>query len=165
MKNIFNNLTLGNTVLANRVVMAPLTRCRSDKNLVPTNEVALYYEQRASAGLIISEASPVSAQAVGYTKTPGIFSKEQVRGWKSVTNRVRKAGGKIVLQLWHVGRISHSDFKNGELPVAPSAIRPAGIKTTPKGRKEFEIPHALTISEIQDIIGDFKKAADRKSVV
>ena len=125
---------VGPYTLPNRVVMAPLTRNRAGANLAPTALNAEYYTQRASAGLIISEASQISPQGMGYPNTPGIYSAEQVEGWKLVTEAVHQAGGRIFLQLWHVGRISHSSLQpGGALPVALSAIAPAGEAATYEG--------------------------------
>src|SRR6202158_2991487 len=119
-KNLFSPDRLGGIALNNRVVLSPMTRSRALDGNVPNPIAATYYVQRASAGLIVTEATQVSPQGVGYIRTPGIHSKEQVVGWKKVTDAVHRAGGKIFLQLWHVGRISHPDFHGGELPVAPS---------------------------------------------
>jgi N-ethylmaleimide reductase len=146
--------------LKNRVIMAPMTRSRADnEGNVPTDMMATYYRQRAGAGLIITEGSQISKQAVGYINTPGIYTQEQVEGWKKVTQAVHAEGGKIFLQLWHVGRMSHPDFHNGELPVAPSAINPNEQSYTPEGFKETVTPRALTIPEIKQIIQDYKNAA------
>ncbi|MDX6745979.1 alkene reductase [Polaribacter sp. PL03] len=156
----FNNIT--DLPLQNRVVMAPMTRSRADnKGNIPTDNLqGLYYEQRASAGLIITEGSQVSKQAVGYINTPGIYSKEQVQGWKKVTERVHNKGGKIYIQLWHVGRISHPDFHDGHLPLAPSAIN-ANVKVfTPEGQKDTVTPKEMTKKDIQQTILDFKNAAE-----
>ena len=119
--SLFSPYTLGGLTLANRMVMAPMTRCRAIEGNVPGPLSVTYYRQRASAGLIITEGSQVSPMGVGFQRTPGIYSQEQVAGWKDVTAAVHKAGGKIFLQLWHVGRMSHPDFLGGALPVAPSA--------------------------------------------
>jgi N-ethylmaleimide reductase len=150
-----------NISLSNRVVMAPMTRSRADnKHGVPTDELhGLYYEQRASAGLIITEGAQVSTKAVGYIHTPGIYSKEQVEGWKKVTQRVHDKGGKIFIQLWHVGRMSHPDFHNGELPLSASAINPNAKSYTPEGFKDTVTPKAMTIEEIKETVNDFKNAA------
>ena len=142
--------------------MAPLTRMRSKQpGLVPWALNATYYAQRATAGLIISEASQISQQGQGYPATPGIYSSEQVAGWKQVTDAVHAKNGRIYLQLWHVGRISHSSLQPGQaLPVAPSALRPAGLTFTNAWQQvEFETPHALMLDEIKAIVGDFKTAA------
>ena len=155
----FNNIK--DLPLANRVVMAPMTRSRANnEGNVPTDDLqGLYYEQRASAGLIITEGSQVSKQAVGYINTPGIYSKEQVEGWKKVTARVHKKQGKIFIQLWHVGRISHPDFHEGNLPLAPSAINANAKVFTPNGEKDTVTPKAMTIEDIKQTIEDFKNAA------
>lgn len=147
--------------LRNRVVMAPLTRCRADNpGNVPTDLHVLYYSQRAGAGLIVTEGSQVSSRAVGYINTPGIFTEEQVNGWKKVTMRIHEKRGKIFCQLWHVGRVSHPDFHNGKLPLAPSAINPNGKSFTPDGFKPTVEPKAMTLSEIHETIADFKKAGE-----
>lgn len=139
--------------------MAPMTRCRSVQNNVPNELMATYYGQRASAGLIISEATQISTQGIGYPCTPGIHTDEQVQGWKKVTQTVHDKDGKIFLQLWHVGRISHSSYHGGELPVAPSAIKPSGQIYTFEGMKEFETPRALTTEEIKEIVKEYATAA------
>lgn len=147
--------------LNNRVVMAPMTRSRANNDEhAPTEALhGVYYEQRASAGLIITEGSQVSKQAIGYINTPGIHSKAQVEGWKQVTKRVHDKGGKIFIQLWHVGRMSHPFFHDGELPVAPSAINPDVKSYTLEGFKDTVTPKAMTIEDIQTTISDFAKAA------
>lgn len=158
--DLFTPAQLGPYTLRNRFVMAPLTRNRAGAGNVPHALNATYYAQRASAGLIISEASQVSPQGVGYPGTPGVHSKEQVEGWKHVTRAVHDRGGRIFLQLWHVGRISHPSLQpNGELPVAPSAIRPAGEAFTPEGLKPFVTPRALETDEIPGIVEQYRKAA------
>jgi len=150
-----------NIDLKNRVVMAPMTRSRADNEAhKPTDDLqGLYYEQRASAGLIITEGAQVSQEAVGYINTPGIHSKAQVEGWKKVTRRVHDQGGKIFIQLWHVGRISHPDFHNGELPVSPSAINPNAESYTPQGMKDTVTPKAMTKEDISRTVKDFQNAA------
>jgi N-ethylmaleimide reductase len=145
--------------LKNRFVMAPMTRSRALEGGVPNPLAADYYAQRAGAGLIVTEATQVSPQGVGYVRTPGIHSKEQVEGWKKITNAVHKAGGKIFLQLWHVGRISHSDFHGGEPPVAPSAIAAEGKTWTQEGQKDYSKPRALDASELPGIVEDFRRGA------
>jgi N-ethylmaleimide reductase len=153
-------IQVGDLNLTNRVWMAPLTRSRAaNEGNVPFDLHVKYYKQRASAGLIITEGSQVSKQAVGYINTPGIYSKDQVEGWKKVTEAVHKKGGHIFIQLWHVGRISHPDFHNGELPVAPSAINPHAKSFTPKGFKDTVTPKEMTIEEIKQTVLDFKNAA------
>ena len=160
MNKLFSPIQLGDLTLANRIVMAPLTRSRADNPEHKASPlIAEYYRQRSTAGLIISEGSQISEQAVGYLNTPGIYSKAQTEAWKQVTEAVHGAGGKIFIQLWHVGRMSHPDFHGGKLPVAPSAINPNGFSNTANGRKPTVVPHALTIPEIKQIISDFAKAA------
>lgn len=151
---------MGDLLLKNRIVMAPMTRSRSNnKENIPTDLQVTYYKQRASAGLIITEGSQISKQAVGYVNTPGIYSKPQVNGWKKVTEAVHKEGGKIFIQLWHVGRVSHPNFHNGEAPLAPSAINPNSKSFTPQGFKETVTPKAMTLKDIKTTVQDFKQAA------
>ena len=157
--NIFSKYKLGDLELSNRLVMAPMTRCRAIEDNVTSPLAVIYYTQRASAGLIITEGSQVGPHGIGYIRTPGIYSSLQVAGWKKVTEAVHKSGGKIFLQLWHVGRVSHPDFLGGELPVAPSALPVEGDVHTPQGKKEFVIPRALELDEIPDIIEQFRKGA------
>src|SRR5476651_295963 len=126
MTTIFDPIKLGDLELSNRIIMAPLTRCRADAGRVPNAMMAEYYAQRATAGLILSEATSVDPMGVGYPDTPGIWSSQQVEGWKLITQAVHGAGGRIFLQLWHVGRISDPFYLNGALPVAPSAIAASG---------------------------------------
>lgn len=153
-------IQLGDLNLKNRVIMAPMTRNRANnEHNAPTELHVKYYKQRASAGLIISEGSQISQQAVGYINTAGIYKPEQIEGWKKVTDAVHEAGGKIFNQLWHVGRISHPDFHNGEKPVAPSAINPNDKAYTYDGFKETVEPRALETDEVKKIVQDFKKAA------
>ncbi len=139
--------------------MAPLTRCRSVQDNIPNELMAAYYAQRASAGLIISEATQISPLGIGYPCTPGIHNDDQIEGWKKITKAVHDKDGKIFLQLWHVGRISHSSFHPGELPVAPSAIKPAGEVYTFDGMKEFETPRPLSVEEIQNIVQEYVQGA------
>lgn len=146
--------------LKNRIVMAPMTRSRANNSENKVTElVAEYYRQRSTAGLIITEGSQISKQGVGYINTPGIYSEQQVEAWKLVTSAVHSEGGTIFIQLWHVGRISHPDFHNGELPVAPSAINPHDQSFTWEGFKPTVTPKALTKEDIQQVVGDFVKAA------
>lgn len=157
---LFSSYKLGPLELKNRIVMAPMTRNRAGKGNEPTALNATYYEQRASAGLIITEASQISAQGLGYPGTPGIYSDEQVAGWKLVTEAVHKRGGKIFLQLWHVGRISHPSLQaGGALPVAPSAIKPAGKAFTFMGLQDFVTPRALETKEIAGIVEGYAHGA------
>lgn len=144
----------------NRFVMAPLTRQRAGNGLVPNELNALYYAQRASAGLIVSEATQISPQGQGYVSTPGIYSEDQVEGWKTVTEAVHNAGGLIFCQLWHVGRHSHPEILlNGGWPVGPSAIPETGLITTPSGKAPVVIPHALSKDQIKRTVEDFALAA------
>ena len=157
--NIFSNYRLGELSLPNRFVMAPMTRSRALDGNVPNPLAAVYYAQRASAGLLISEGTQVSPQGVGYIRTPGIHSPEQAAGWSVVTDAVHRAGGRIFAQLWHVGRVSHPDFHGGALPVGPSAIAAIGEAFTVNGRQTLETPRALTLSEIPDVVEQFRRAA------
>jgi N-ethylmaleimide reductase len=164
MTKLFEPLTIGSLTLPNRIIMAPLTRMRSKQpGNVPHELNATYYAQRASAGLIISEATQVSQQGQGYPSTPGIHSQDQVRGWKLVTDAVHKAGGRIFLQLWHVGRISHPSHQpNGALPVAPSALAAenSGTYTADWQETPILVPRALEIDEIPGIIANYKAGAE-----
>ena len=158
--NLFTPIALGPLKLPNRVVMAPLTRSRAAEGNVPTLLNALYYAQRASAGLIISEATQVAPEGQGYISTPGIHSAEQVKGWQCVTGAVHASGGRIVLQLWHVGRISHQSFQpGGGLPIAPSAIQPKGQAYTTQGFQSIPTPRALRTDEIPGIVAQYGQAA------
>lgn len=159
-QNLFSSITIGKLPLANRVIMAPLTRNRAGEGNVPQAMGVTYYEQRASAGLIITEASQVSPEGVGYPNTPGIHSQEQIDGWKKVTAAVHAKGGRIFLQLWFCGRISHpSMLPDGQLPVAPSAIKPAGEAVTDTGMQAFVEPRALVVADIPSILDQFRQAA------
>lgn len=158
--NLFSKYTLGGQELPNRIVMAPMTRSRALEGNVPNPLAVTYYRQRASAGLLITEASQVSPQGVGYIRTPGIHSEAQVAGWKKITEAVHEAGGRIYLQLWHVGRVSHPDFHGGELPVAPSALPVDGEAFTFEGRKKIVTPRALRLDEIPGIVEQFRKGAE-----
>lgn len=160
MPDFFDPLQLGAVTLKNRIVMAPLTRSRSGADRVPNDLMATYYRQRAGAGLIISEATSVMPMGVGYADTPGIWSDAQVEGWKKVTKAVHDAGGKIFLQLWHVGRISAPLFLDGRTPVAPSAIRPDGHVSLVRPKQEYVTPHALTIDEIQEVVEAYRTGAE-----
>jgi N-ethylmaleimide reductase len=157
---LLSSITLGDLKLPNRMVMAPLTRRRASEGNLPTGLMAAYYQQRASAGLIISEATPISPQAIGYNNLPGIFTSAQVKAWEKVTTAVHASAGRIFMQLWHVGRVSHSQFQPGHvLPVAPSAISAGDIITTPVGPQKMEVPRALETSEIAGIVDDYRIAA------
>jgi len=158
--NLLSPVKVGPYELRNRLVMAPLTRNRAGAGNVPGALNANYYAQRASAGLIITEASQVSPQGLGYPSTPGIYSQEQVEGWRLVTNAVHERGGRIFLQLWHVGRISHPSLQpDGALPVAPSAITPEGEASTFEGPQPFVTPRALEIDEIPGIVEQYRQGA------
>jgi N-ethylmaleimide reductase len=157
---LFSPYRLGKLELKNRLVMSPMTRSRAIEGNVPNPLATTYYAQRASAGLIVSEATQVSPQGVGYIRMPGIHSPEQVAGWRNVTDAVHRAGGKIFAQLWHVGRISHPDFHGGELPVAPSAVAADGEVFTSRGRTRMVTPRALEVHEIHGIVEQFRKGAE-----
>jgi N-ethylmaleimide reductase len=158
-ESLLSPYKLDDLTFSNRMVMAPMTRSRAGENNVPGPLAAQYYEQRSSAGIIISEGSQVSPQGVGFYRTPGIYSKEQISGWKNVTHAVHRAGGKIFLQLWHVGRMSHPDYLGGELPVAPSAIPVNEEIHTPSGKKKIPVPRALEQKEILTIVRQFCNGA------
>ncbi len=159
--DLFSPYRLGPLQLPNRIVMAPMTRNRAGAGNAPTELNATYYAQRAGAGLIVAEASQVSPQGLGYPGTPGIHSAEQIAGWKLATDAVHAAGGRIFLQLWHVGRISHPALQpDGALPVAPSAIAPAGQAWTLDGMKPYVTPRALETSELPAIVAQYRKGAE-----
>ena len=157
--NLLKPITMGDLRLANRVFMAPLTRCRASAGRVPNALMRDYYTQRASAGLILSEATSVSPMGVGYPNTPGIWSPEQTAGWKQITEAVHAAGGKMFLQLWHVGRISDPSYLDGALPVAPSAIAAKGHVSLLRPQRPFVTPRALEPSEIPGIIEAYRQGA------
>jgi len=157
---LFDPVRIGAWHLPNRIVMAPLTRCRAGAERIPNALMAEYYAQRAEAGLIISEATSVDPMGVGYPDTPGIWSKEQVEGWKLVTKAVHEKDGRILLQLWHVGRISDPLYLQGELPVAPSAIAPAGHVSLVRPVKPFVTPRALATEELPGIIEAYRRGAE-----
>ena len=156
---LFSPLRIGGLLLPNRIVMSPLTRSRAGAARMPNALMAEYYAQRASAGLIISEATVVTPDGVGYADTPGIWSQEQAAGWRLVTQAVHEAGGRIFLQLWHCGRISHPMFLDGALPVAPSAIAPAGPVRLVRPETPYVIPRALERGEIPGIVAAYKRGA------
>jgi N-ethylmaleimide reductase len=163
MSKLFSTTEIGPYRLSHRVVMAPLTRMRSDPGDIPSDLMVEYYTQRASeGGLIISEATPVSIRGYGYAGAPGIYSDSQIAGWRRVTDAVHAKGGRIFLQLWHVGRQSHVDLQpNGEAPVAPSAIAAEGYAYTKHGEAPFSMPRALELNEIPSIIEEFRSGAER----
>jgi N-ethylmaleimide reductase len=159
---LFSPLRLGALHLPNRIVMAPLTRCRAGEGNVPQALAALYYAQRASAGLIVSEATQIVPEGQGYPATPGIHSDEQVAGWQRVTGAVHAAGGRMFLQLWHVGRISHQAFQpDGALPVAPSAIAAKGQAMTRFGAQDHPVPRALEAAELPGVVESYATATHR----
>ncbi len=164
MPTLFDPIQVGDLELPNRIIMAPLTRCRAEPGRVPGALMAEYYVQRASAGLIISEATAVTPMGVGYPDTPGIWSEAQVQGWKNVTSAVHAAGGRIFLQLWHVGRISDPCYLDGALPVAPSAVQPKGHVSLIRPKREYVTPRALETAEIAGIVEAYRQgAANAKS--
>ena len=159
---LFQPGRIGDIEIANRVVMAPLTRCRADEAAgdIPGSALNVeYYRQRSNAGLIISEGTQVSPLGKGYMATPGIYSEAQVEGWKPITQAVHAAGSKIVAQIWHVGRITHPDLTGGAQPVAPSAIAPQVVAYTRNGKVDAPVPHALTLDEIAEVVAQFRRAA------
>jgi N-ethylmaleimide reductase len=161
MTTLFDPIKVGSLELPNRIIMAPLTRSRAvGAGRVPNALMAEYYVQRASAGLILSEATSVTPMGVGYADTPGIWSDAQVEGWKQVTDAVHAAGGRIFLQLWHVGRISDPVFLDGALPVAPSAIPPKGNVSLVRPVKPYVTPRALALEEIPGIVAAYRKGAE-----
>ena len=161
MADLSSPVQFGDLKLKNRVIMAPLTRSRATDDRVPTAMMAEYYAQRASAGLIISEATVIAEEANGYLNTPGLFSDAQVEGWKHVTSAVHEKGGLIVAQLWHVGRVSDPELLNGETPVSASAVQQAGQVSLLRPKRDYVVPRPLEISEIHSITEQFKQAAIR----
>jgi len=159
-ENLFSPYSLGGIALRNRMILSPMTRSRAVDGNVPNPLAATYYAQRAAAGLLITEATQVSPQGVGYIRTPGIHSSAQVAGWRKVTDAVHKAGGKIFAQLWHVGRVSHPDFHAGALPVAPSALPVEGEAFTSNGKVKIPTPRALETRELPVIVDQFRRAAE-----
>lgn len=160
MSKLHEPVRIGAWDLPNRIVMAPLTRCRASEGRVPNALMAEYYKQRSSAGLILAEATSISPMGVGYPDTPGLWSAEQVAGWQLVTKAVHEAGGRIIAQLWHVGRISDPHYLNGEQPVSSSAIAAQGHISLLRPMKPYDVPRALGLSEIPGIIEDYRKAAE-----
>jgi 2,4-dienoyl-CoA reductase-like NADH-dependent reductase (Old Yellow Enzyme family) len=160
MSVLLKPLKIGNLELKNRIIMAPLTRARAGVERLPNDVMAEYYAQRATAGLILTEATSVTPMGVGYADTPGIWSEEQVEGWKKITKAVHAQGGLIFLQLWHVGRISDPMFLNGHLPVAPSALQPKGHVSLVRPQKDYVTPRALETHEIPGIVEAYRKGAE-----
>lgn len=160
MPTLLDPITIGELELPNRTIMAPLTRCRAEEGRVPGQLAREYYSQRTGAGMIISEATSVTPMGVGYPNTPGIWSDEQVAGWSTITEAVHAEGSPMLLQLWHVGRISDPLYLDGELPVAPSAIKPEGHVSLVRPQKEYVTPRALEVDEISGIVEAFRKGAE-----
>lgn len=160
MTTLFDPITVGALSLTNRIIMSPLTRCRAEAGRVPGELMVEYYRQRASFGMIITEATSVMPMGVGYPNTPGIWSEEQVAGWRKVTEAVHAEGGIILLQLWHVGRISDPLYLDGELPVAPSAVKPAGHVSLVRPIKDYVIPRALETTEIKKVVEAYRQGAE-----
>ena len=159
MPSLFDPIVVGDLTLPNRIWMAPLTRVRAGPSRIPNDLMVEYYRQRAGAGLILTEGVPVSPMAVGYAGVPGIWLPEHVAGWKKVTEAVHAEGGRIFMQIWHVGRISDPVFLDGRLPQAPSAIAPGGHVSLLRPKKPFVTPHALTTAEVKEVVADFGRAA------
>ncbi|MDO6567252.1 alkene reductase [Alteromonas sp. 1_MG-2023] len=158
--SLFTSLEWAGKSLENRMVLAPMTRARAGSDRIPNKIMGDYYVQRADAGLIITEATAISEEGNGWVDAPGIYTDEMVAGWRSITERVHEAGGKIILQLWHTGRASHSDFHNGELPFSASAVAIEGDEIhTPKGKKPYEVPQPMTHDDIRRTVADYKHAA------
>ncbi len=158
---MFELVSIGKYQLKNRIALAPMTRGRAGTERVPNDLMAEYYLQRASAGLLITEATVVSEQGVGWVDSPGIYTQEMVEGWRKVTDKVKPTGTPVFLQLWHCGRASHSDFHDGNKPVSASAVKLNGEHiSTPLGNKPYETPHALTVSEIKATVDDYRQAAE-----
>jgi len=162
MKRLFSPMTLGDYQLPNRIFMAPLTRGRAVESGIPNALMAEYYAQRSSAGLIIAEATAVAKNGLGWINAPGIFNNQQQQGWRKVADAVHGEGGRIFLQLWHMGSVVHPDFLDGELPVSSSAVKQQGSLKTPQGRdREFAIPRSLPIADISEVVQEFASAAKR----
>ncbi len=158
---LFDPIQLGPLALQNRIFMAPMTRGRAQPDGTPTAIMPAYYQQRASAGLIVTEATAISPQGVGWVNAPGIFTDAHEAAWRAVPDAVHRAGGRIALQLWHMGRVSHPDFQHGALPVGPSAIAAKGDSVTPLGKKSYVVPRALAADELPGIVQDYARAAKR----
>ena len=159
---LFSSVKIGDLTLKNRFALAPLTRSRAGDQRIPNELMAKYYQQRSSAGLMISEATVVSAQGIGYSATPGIYNDEMQAGWKLINDSLQGLNSPLFLQMWHCGRASHSDFHNGKLPVSASAIKIEGDQIhTPNGKKDYEIPRALETNEVKKVVEDFANAAKR----
>ncbi|MBB6273889.1 2,4-dienoyl-CoA reductase-like NADH-dependent reductase (Old Yellow Enzyme family) [Pedobacter cryoconitis] len=160
MKKLLEQIRIGDLNIKNRIIMAPLTRCRCAADAIPNEIMVDYYRQRAGAGLIIAEATAVTPMGLGYPNTPGIWSEPQIKAWKKITDAVHQEEGKIFLQIWHVGRMSDPVYLHGQLPVAPSPIAPKGHISLIRPQKGFVIPRELELSEISGIVEAFKKGAE-----
>lgn len=160
MSVLFEPLRLGELSLPNRVIMAPLTRCRAVADRTPNALMREYYAQRAGSGLIVSEATSVDPMGVGYPNTPGIWSEAQVEGWRAITDAVHAAGGRMLLQLWHVGRVSHPLYLNGALPVAPSAIAPKGRVSLVRPETDYVMPRSLALEELPAVVEAYRRGAE-----
>ncbi len=160
MAELNTPLIVGDFEIKNRLVMAPLTRARSGESRVPNDLMVQYYQQRANAGLILTEATVIGSKTVGYADTPGLWSQEQAQAWNKIIEAVHAQGSKIVVQLWHVGRISHPELLDGDIPVAPSAIQPAGEVSLLRPKRPYVTPRALSIEEIQEIVAQYKHSAE-----
>ena len=158
--SLFDPYTIGDLNLKNRIAMAPMTRGRAGDTRVPNELMAEHYFQRASAGLLVTEATVISTQGIGWIGSPGIYTAEMADGWRLVTERVKPTGSHLFLQMWHCGRASHSDFHNGELPVSASAVKLQGDQIhTPRGKKDYETPRALSVEQIKATVSDYRRAA------
>lgn len=158
---LFEPISIGDLHLQNRIALAPMTRGRAGKERVPNDLMAEYYFQRSGAGLLITEATVISKQGIGWIDSPGMYTDEMVRGWEKVTGKIKPTGTPIFLQLWHCGRVSHSDFHEGDLPVSASAVKLNGDHIhTPLGNKPYETPRPLSIDEIRATVSDYRKAAE-----
>lgn len=157
---MFEPLYLAHNIIPSRIVMAPMTRNRAEQDGSPSKLMRTYYEQRAFPGLMIAEATAVSPMAIGYPFAPGVYTEKHITNWKSITEAVHQRGGKIFLQIWHAGRVSHPDYHQGNLPVAPSTIPLHGVAKTYQGEKPFITPRALLTTEIPNIIAEFQMAAE-----
>ncbi len=159
---LFSPVTFAGQTLKNRIVLAPLTRGRAGPERIPNALMAEYYRQRAGAGMAITEATVISREGIGWIDSPGIYNDAQVDGWRLVTDTMREAGTPIVLQLWHCGRASHSDFHDGEPPLSASAVKLQGDHIhTPRGSKPYETPRAMTLEDIDRTVADYRRAAER----
>src|ERR1700679_2951126 len=164
MTSLFEPITVGAIDAPNRIMMAPLTRGRATHSHVPTPLMGEYYAQRSSAGLIISEATGISQQGLGWPNAPGLWSEEQTAAWKAIVGEVHDAGGRIVAQLWHMGRLVHPDFLGGARPVSASATTAPGHAHTYEGAKPYEKSRALELQEIEQIVGDYRRAAENAMI-